>query len=405
MARALSTSPYLRSRIRGVDAANNEVHCPPEVFAPAFRFLRNFKSQEFAKESMFLPPVSPRLSATYHVGEDFLDIASALRAIDETIEFLDYRRGDRLGHALGLGIAPEVHYAKKGSRIFMPKQQRLDDLVWLLYRGRELGTHIDPHMYGLLKKEAEILLLEIYGDVIRNNRWMITLTEYHCCMQLRGDDPSLYRDTKFSRSGLGYGPYDRYFLGRDEWDTYRKNPAMAGMYYYYHYGSEVKRRGAEVCEVTISPEYIRLMRQVQDVMQEHIERRGIVVECNPTSNVLIGTFETYEKHPIFRFYDSGLGVAADRQLCRQMEVCVNTDDLGIFDTSLEFEYALLFRTLDAQLDADGKKRYQTCDILRYLKNLQDLGMRAVFPCCDPGTPVEMRRERSYGGFYQGPEYH
>ena len=405
LARALSTSPYLRSRIRGVDAANNEVHCPPEVFAPAFRFLRNFKSQEFAKESMFLPPVSPRLSATYHVGEDFLDIASALRAIDETIEFLDYRRGDRLGHALGLGIAPEVHYAKKGSRIFMPKQQRLDDLVWLLYRGRELGTHIDPHMYGLLKKEAEILLLEIYGDVIRNNRWMITLTEYHCCMQLRGDDPSLYRDTKFSRSGLGYGPYDRYFLGRDEWDTYRKNPAMAGMYSYYHYGSEVKRRGAEVCEVTISPEYIRLMRQVQDVMQEHIERRGIAVECNPTSNVLIGTFETYEKHPIFRFYDSGLGVAADRQLCRQMEVCVNTDDLGIFDTSLEFEYALLFRTLDAQLDADGKKRYQTCDILRYLKNLQDLGMRAVFPCCDPGTPVEMRRERSYGGFYQGPEYH
>lgn len=167
-------------------------------------------------------------------------------------------------------------------------------------------------MYGLLKKEAEILLLEIYGDVIRNNRWMITLTEYHCCMQLRGDDPSLYRDTKFSRSGLGYGPYDRYFLGRDEWDTYRKNPAMAGMYSYYHYGSEVKRRGAEVCEVTISPEYIRLMRQVQDVMQEHIERRGIAVECNPTSNVLIGTFETYEKHPIFRFYDSGLGVAADR---------------------------------------------------------------------------------------------
>ena len=155
--------------------------------------------------------------------------------------------------------------------------------------------------------------------------------------------------------------------------------------------------------MTISPEYIRLMRQVQDVMQEHIERRGIVVECNPTSNVLIGTFETYEKHPIFRFYDSGLGVAADRQLCRQMEVCVNTDDLGIFDTSLEFEYALLFRTLDAQLDADGKKRYQTCDILRYLKNLQDLGMRAVFPCCDPGTPVEMRRERSYGGFYQGPD--
>ena len=38
------------------------------------------------------------------------------------------------------------------------------------------------------------------------------------------------------------------------------------------------------------------------------KRRGIVVECNPTSNVLIGTFETYEKHPIFRFYDSRLNL-------------------------------------------------------------------------------------------------
>ncbi len=85
---------------------------------------------------------------------------------DENHRILNYRRGDRLGHAFALGIAPEVHYAKKGSRIFMPKAAAPDDLVWLLYR-RELGTHIDPHMYGLLKKEAEILLLEIYGDVIR----------------------------------------------------------------------------------------------------------------------------------------------------------------------------------------------------------------------------------------------
>lgn len=405
LAQALSTSTYLRSRVRGVDAANNELHCPPEVFAPAFRFLRNYKSQEFAKESLLVPPASPRLSATYHVGEDFLDIVSALRAIDETIEFLDYRRGDRLGHALGLGIAPEVHYARKGSRIFMPKQQRLDDLVWLLYRGRELGTHIDPHMYGLLKKEAEILLLEIYGDVIRSNQWMITLTEYHCCMQLRGDDPSLYRDVEYVPPRLG-GPYEQYLTGqKDGLATYRKNPAMAGMYYYYHYSREVKKRGEEICEVTISPEYIRLMRQVQDVMQEHIERIGVVVECNPTSNVLIGTFGAYEKHPVFRFYNNGLAVDAERQMCRQMEVCVNTDDLGIFDTSLEFEYALLFQALDEQLDANGKKRYQTCDILRYLKNLQDLGMRAVFPCCESGAPRGIRRDRSYGRLYQGPEYH
>lgn len=72
---------------------------------------------------------------------------------------------------------------------------------------------------------------------------------------------------------------------------------------------------------------------------------------------------------------------------------------------MEFEYALLFRALDAQLDESGKKRYQACDILRYLKNLQDLGVRAVFPCCDLGVPRGIRRDRTYGRLYQRSEYH
>ena len=75
----------------------------------------------------------------------------------------------------------EVHYAKKGSRIFMPKQQRLDDLVWLLYRGRELGTHIDPHMYGCL---------------------LYTSIEYdHACSDMEIRDISLQITDFLNRSG------------------------------------------------------------------------------------------------------------------------------------------------------------------------------------------------------------
>ncbi len=88
-----------------------------------------------------------------------------------------------------------------------------------------------------------------------------------------------------------------------------------------------------------------------------------------------------------------------------MEVCVNTDDLGIFDTSLNLNTHCYSGRWTRSWMPTGKKRYQTCDILRYLKNLQDLGMRAVFPCCDPGTPVEMRRNVHMGDFCQGPEYH
>lgn len=41
---------------------------------------------------------------TYHTGEDFLDIVDGLRAIDEALLFLQMEKGERLGHAMALGV-------------------------------------------------------------------------------------------------------------------------------------------------------------------------------------------------------------------------------------------------------------------------------------------------------------
>ena len=90
------------ARIKGIDAASPEIWCRPEVFAQAFRFLKNHwvESGRFP----FAETECSTLLATYHVGEDFLDILDGLRAIDEAILFLNLRCGDRLGHALALGV-------------------------------------------------------------------------------------------------------------------------------------------------------------------------------------------------------------------------------------------------------------------------------------------------------------
>lgn len=50
---------------------------------------------------------------TYHVGEEWKDVADGLRAIDEAILFLNMGNGDRLGHATVLGIDIEDWYQKK----------------------------------------------------------------------------------------------------------------------------------------------------------------------------------------------------------------------------------------------------------------------------------------------------
>ena len=61
---------------------------------------------------------------------------------------------------------------------------------------------------------------------------------------------------------------------------------------------------------------------------------GIGIESNPTSNVRIGGMSRYEDHPIFKFFP----VESDED---SVLASINTDDRGVFETSLEREFSLL----------------------------------------------------------------
>ena len=388
MAQALSTSQWFRQRVRGIDSASNEIGCPPEVFAQAFRFMRHYRDVDFRYGYAHSTKDSSRLGVTYHVGEDFLDIASALRCIDQAVTLLQMQRGDRLGHALGLGVNPEQHYLLKGHRIYLPMQERLDDLVWLLFRSRELDVHMDAHLYGCLKKEAETLLIRIYGDAINYEKWSISLNDYYCAMSLRGDDPACYKEKSF-RPRSEMTPYETFAISTHsrELEAYRQYHPYCGLTYYYHYDTISKQRGSQVISCDVSTDYMKLMEETQCKLQAYIEQLGIAIECNPSSNVLIGTFQTYRDHPIFRFHDVGSHMGKDWKAGQNLEVSVNTDDLGVFDTSLEFEYALLFDALSNEKNCNGEKMYTQEQILCYLEQLRSMGFLAVFP----SNQVETRK--------------
>lgn len=374
----LAQSDYLCGRIRGIDACSNEVECRPEVFATAYRYMA--KPYFIEHDSGFLQKPMRRISFTYHAGEDFYDIADGLRAIDETVYFLEFKRGSRIGHALALGVDPDIHYATKHRYIMLPKQNYLDNLVWLMYRGRELGVHIDSHQYGIMKETAQNLLREIYGNAITENNWSIDLSEYYCSMKLRGDNPALYITMKYQEPRAFSDEYDRCGISstHSELAHRRRDARIAGLYYYYHYGAKEKAEGAKPASVAITPEYIKVVRDTQDKLQRELEEKGIIIECNPTSNVLIGTFSDYRKHPIFRFNDYGLA-PRPTQKSTQMQVCVNTDDLGVFDTSIDFEYALLAKALEDLRDENGERLYSRVEIMQYLDNVRRMGLQAVFP--------------------------
>ncbi len=378
---ALTTFNYLRERIRGIDACANEVECRPEVFATAFRYLRSLQTFYQLDHSVLLGQSENRISVSYHAGEDFYDITDGLRAIDEAVNFLEFQRGERLGHALALGVDPLVHYSTKSECIIIPKQNYLDNLVWLLYRGRELNIQIEPHQSEVMKQEALHYLREIYGDAIRKNQWSVNLQDYYNSMMLRGDAPQLYRSMHFEIPKYPSCNYDRFQIShaKAELDNLRNDRELAGLYYYYHYGHSEKIKGSEPITVSVTSGYKRVVRQAQDALHRYLEQKGIVIECNPSSNVLIGTFGSYFNHPIFRLNNYGLSNTNSNDSAPPMQVCINTDDLGVFDTSLPFEYALVYRALAEKTNDDGTPKYTSAEIMCYLDNIRKMGLQVVFP--------------------------
>lgn len=376
---ALRLNPYFRTRVHGIDAASDEFQCRPEVFAQAYRYISGEQKIWNAGRNALRPDIPVRIRKTFHAGEDFADLADGMRAVDEAVEFLELDAGSRIGHALAAGVNPEDHYTHKHCEIVTTKQDRLDDLVWLLFRSHELGVIIPPTLHASLRQEANSLFAEIYGDAVRANGWNCGLSEYRKSMHLRADDPSLYQEKRYRAGDWNLRPADRYGIRENEayLGQYRADPRIAGLYAYYHFGIREGVIGEETYLFSVMPEYMELIRRMQDAMMRFLEEKRITIECNPSSNVLIGTFREYGKHPVFRFNSRKLNPAGAGNRTF-VKVCVNTDDLGVFDTSLEFEYALLYAALREKRNAKGRI-YSDRDILDYLDDLRKMGLAAVFP--------------------------
>lgn len=395
-------APDHAKRIRGIDAASNEITCRPEVFASIFRCLSN---HTVVLDDGLKRISVPQLRMTYHVGEDFLDLADGLRAIDEAVVFLQLRCGDRLGHALALGVNVEEWYASKNNRIMLTQQDYLDNLSWMYNRLFRLNIPEMDNLKTWLEKEYSIYFYRVYGQFldahhidfilreakqyyaekgisyqINTGELNFSIFNYHNAWMLRGDEPLLYQKGYFREDDREcfVSPYsvNRHFPGKDE---IRYRPEAFILYHYYHYCYDAKKEGEKRIEKKLSSTYIKGVKMLQMVMQHRIAERGIAIETNPSSNYLIGTFRSFEKHPIVNFYNKGL-VTSEKKVreCPQFSVSINTDDMGVFSTSLENEYAVLACALEQVVDKKGKPVYNRNMIYEWLDEIRRMGIKQAF---------------------------
>lgn len=352
----------------------------PEVFAQAFRFLKDHMpedSYQYSTQDEYF-----NLRATYHVGEDFLDIVDGLRAIDETVHFLNMKCGDRLGHALALGVDIDEWYEGKSNRILITKQGYLDNVVWLYSKLRKYNIQGYDDVKSYLKKKFDELLYDVYSQNNSEKKgYEFSIQEYYDAWKLRSDNPELYRTGDFDRDWIELEAWDEYAVNLTFPCNYkiRYNPKIAYLYYMYHFNKVVREAGNSVIEVKVNTTVIKSIKEVREKLCDEIANIGIGIETNPSSNCLIGTFKRYDKHPIIKWYNNGLVKEYQKvNDCPQIPVSINTDDQGVFATYIENEYAYLALALEKARDTDGNKLYKRAFILEWLEKIRKMGIDQSF---------------------------
>lgn len=361
------------ARVHGIDACNFEIGCRPEVFAPSFRRLRSHTP----------PPLYgnlyswtlPTLRITYHVGEDFLDIVDGLRAIDEALRFFELGYGDRLGHALALGVDAANWYSFKKEKVFLPKQDLLDNIAWFYCRLLRLDLcNIE------LEHRLEDAYTDLYSEIFGGQPAPISV--YFDAWKLRGNHPKLFL---IKNGNTNQSP--KYILARFSHEiqppasVYRMaaSDKVYDLVHRYHYDPQVREIGNTSIEYDICPLYIQAVSSMQKAMRAYIASKGIGIETNPSSNFLIGTYKDYQRSPLLSFYDLGLREHPESEL---LFVSINTDDQGIFDTTIENEYALVACAMESVKDANGKSVYPPERVYRWIDNIRTMGLEQSFKLTD-----------------------
>ena len=313
------------NKVVGIDAANSELYCRPEVFAQAYRFCRHYNWNSLNR-------TPNELHFTYHVGEDFYDVIDGLRAVWEALHFLGLTRGDRIGHGLVLGTDVKSYYNSRRGLVYLPKQVLLDNTAWILHEGDFQGQ--GDKLYRELTDLYHSLVMDIYEK-------KPLLNDYFQSICLRGDNPDTCKST--DRHVTRWNQLDE---NEDDLAVIaRNNNEAIQLFHQYQFDLDVVRKGNSVREFKVDKSLINVIQNAQLRMLHLIEEMGIAIETNPTSNIKIGHMSTYNTHPMMEFNNVGLNITGQY---RCISVSINTDDSGVFGTSLGREFSLVAAALEKQ---------------------------------------------------------
>lgn len=347
----LATYPSIAKQIVGIDVCSKESNYKPEVFSEIM--IRRGSS------------INRRLKRMYHTGETYLDILSGLRAVDECICFLGLRAGDRLGHAAPVFENVDEWYNNQGNQITISKEEYLDNMAWL-YCNLPQTMQKDEEGEKILE-EFQHYFRDLYQNAFEFN----TILEFHHKRNIKAD---------FGNTSV-FHYFEAWKLRKEKPETIKKvvsenvvdEDKMIVYYiaYSYFYNAEVKNRGYEKINIYITNKMLTLIQMMQDIVQNKIIHKGICIEVCPSSNVLLGNVKKGYSHPLINLFKR---MKKDQ---KQSDICVsiNTDDQGIFSTSLISEYSLLVNAFEHEMDNNEDMNSSRDFLYKWINKIRENSIR------------------------------
>jgi len=310
--------------VRGIDVCADELGVPNWVLVPIFQRIRLAAADGATSLRRHYDVLLPPFRSTVHAGEDFVHLLAGLRYVDQAIQHFGLVEGDRIGHGLSLGVDPN-DWATRAGRIPVLKEERLFDLVWEWSWYGKQWCQPDGGRAVYLQREIARLSEQIFG---------LSITPF--------DLEKLLQDlcNTSMLDNVGFPAGQSLQCNFENCDGRRCNEYGGGicrLWLLHRYLTSVSlfQSGRQVMWLDPFNE-AGVLSILQSELRRKVGSLGIVVEVNPTSNLLIGDLSELKKHPLWR-----LRPPRDEGDAPPVSICIGSDDPVIFGTSLPEEYQSL----------------------------------------------------------------